>query len=198
MTGGSKSCTIQDMSKDIKGYFAEKVRNFRLPRYDELPDMGLYLEQVTKFINGYIVPLGLPELTLSMISNYVKKGVIAAPIKKQYYAEQIGYLFFVSVAKSVISIDSIIQMLGMQQATYDSRTAYNYFCSELENMLWYICGLKDRLDNIGVTNTEEKTMFRSVIIAVSHMIFLGSCFEAMEGEVSPDADAAEGSAQDGV
>lgn len=166
------------MEKGIKGAFACKVRNFSLPRYDELPDMGLYLEQVTKYINGYIVPLGLPEITLSMISNYVKKGVIAAPVKKQYHAEQIAYLFFVSVAKSVISIDNIIQMIRMQQATYDARTAYEYFCSELENMLWYICGLKDKLDNIGVTNTEEKTMFRSVIIAVSHIIFLNSCFES--------------------
>lgn len=173
------------MEKDIKGRFAQKVQNFRLPRYDELPDMGLYLEQVTKYINGYIVPLGLPEITLSMVSNYVKKGVIAAPVKKQYNAEQIAYLFFVSVAKSVISIDSIIQMIRMQQATYDARTAYEYFCSELENMLWYVCGLKDRLDNIGVTNTEEKTMFRSVIIAVSHIIFLNSCFETKAGEQEP-------------
>ncbi len=188
MTEVLKYCKIRNMDNTIKGRFARKVKDFRLPRYDELPDMGLYLEQVTKYINGYIVPLGLPELTLSMVSNYVKKGVIAPPVKKQYYAEQIGYLIFVSVAKSVISIDSIIYMIKMQRATYDTRTAYEYFCGELENMLHYICDLKDKLDNIGVTNTEEKTMFRSVIIAVSHIIFLNSCFESKGDDSLPEAE----------
>ncbi len=168
---------MNDMNKDIKALFAHKVEEFRLPRLSELPDMGLYLEQVVKYINSVLVPLGCTELTISMVSNYVKKGVIAPPVKKLYYSEQIGYLIFISVAKNAVSIESIAQMFRMQQSTYDSSTAYDYFCSELENMLRFICGLKDTVDNIGVTNTEVKTMFRSVIIAASHIIFLNNCFE---------------------
>lgn len=173
----------------IKKLFAQKVENFHLPRYNELPDMGLYLEQVVKYINNCLVPIGCTELTISMVSNYVKKGVIDAPVKKLYYREQIGYLLYVSVAKNAMSLESITQMFRLQRDAYDSITAYDYFCSELENMLLYICGLKDHLDNIGVTNTEVKTMFRSVIISASHIIFLNNCFDVKK---SPETDVPEG------
>lgn len=175
MTALRKTAIIYNMEKNIKELFAEKVEKFHLPRYDELPDVGLYLEQVVKYINGCLVPIGCPELTISMVSNYVKKGVIDAPVRKLYYREQIGYLIYVSVAKNAMSIEIITQMFRMQKEAYDSVTAYDYFCSELENMLRYICGLKDTVDNIGVTNTEVKTMFRSVIISSSHIIFLNNC-----------------------
>ena len=174
------------MSYNMKSLFAEKVKAFHLPRYSELPDMGFYLEQVVKFINSCLVPLGCTELTTSMVSNYVKKGVIAPPVRKLYYHEQIGYLIFISVAKNAMSIESIAQMFQMQKNAYDSATAYDYFCSELENMLRYICGLKDQVDNIGVTNTEVKTMFRSVIIAASHIIFLNNCFDVKKSTDEDD------------
>ena len=173
------------MEKNIKAAFAAKVNAFSLPQYSELPDMGLYLEQVAKFINGFMVPLGCTELTLSMISNYVKKGVIDPPVRKQYYAEQIGYLFFVSVAKNVVSMEAISQMLSMQRAIYDPCTAYEYFRSELDNVLRYICGLKDRMDNVGVTNTQEKTLIRSVLTAACHVIFVNCSLEAERQSENP-------------
>ena len=40
-----------------------------LPNYDQIPDVGLYLEQVTKYLNAYLEPLGCAPLTGSMISN---------------------------------------------------------------------------------------------------------------------------------
>ena len=66
------------------------VNEKRLPRYREIPNVGLYLDQVVKYINENLEPLHL-SITPSMLSNYVKKGYIASPIKKQYYAEQIRY-----------------------------------------------------------------------------------------------------------
>lgn len=170
------------MDNNIKELFAQKISGFRLPRYNELPNMGLYLEQVTKYINGIIVPLGCPEMTSSMVSNYVKKGVISAPIKKQYYAEQIAYLLFISMGKSVLSMESIASLFEMQKKTYDTQTAYNYFCLEIENMLSYIGGLKENMDTIGTTNTKTKTMLRSAIMAAAHIIFVNNCFDMLKSE----------------
>ena len=42
------------------------VEKFRLPRYSEIPSVGLYLEQTTKYINSLLSPLGF-EITGSMI-----------------------------------------------------------------------------------------------------------------------------------
>ena len=58
------------------------VLAFHLPRYFEIPDVGLYLKQVVKYINDILSPLGLPEMTASMISNYVKQGLIDKPVRK--------------------------------------------------------------------------------------------------------------------
>ena len=48
------------------------IKTFRLPRFREIPDMGLYLDQTVKYINRFLEPLGGMEITSSMVSNYVK------------------------------------------------------------------------------------------------------------------------------
>ncbi|MBQ2729231.1 MAG: DUF1836 domain-containing protein [Clostridia bacterium] len=142
-----------------------------MPRYSSLPNVGLYLEQVTKYVNGLLAPLSFPEVTPSMVSNYVKKGVIDAPVKKQYYPEQLAYIIFICVGKSVMAIDDIAEVYKLQKDIYSCDVAYDYFCLEFENMLAYIAGLKDTVDNIGTTNTELKNMLRSVITSAAHLIF---------------------------
>lgn len=58
------------------------IAAFRLPRYAQIPEVGLYLEQVVRYINARLAPLGEPELTGSMVSNYVKQKLVPAPQKK--------------------------------------------------------------------------------------------------------------------
>ena len=74
----------------------EYVSNHKMPRYKEIPNVGLYLEQVVKYINEVLEPFHL-MITPSMLSNYVKKGYISRPINKQYTADQIAYLIFIFV-----------------------------------------------------------------------------------------------------
>ena len=44
---------------------------FALPRYAELPTVGLYLDQSVQFVNGCFRTFQGVELTASMVSNYV-------------------------------------------------------------------------------------------------------------------------------
>lgn len=168
------------MRNEIRQQLADSIKDFRLPRYKELPTVGLYLEQTINYINSFLIPLGCMEMTPSMVSNYVKKGLIDNPVKKQYSAEQIAYLFFIAIAKNVTSIENIYQLHQMQKKSYTAPVAYDYLCDELENMLFYVFGLKDNIDDIGVTSSKEKTMLRSVIIAASHIIYLNHCFSAFD------------------
>jgi hypothetical protein len=126
------------MKREIKQQMAENIQGFRMPRYHELPNEGLYLEQTTQYINHVLAPLGRLELTSSMISNYVKKGFIAAPVKKLYYAEQIAYLFYIAIAKNVLSMEHIYQLREMQKKSYPKEIAFDYLCEELENVLFYV------------------------------------------------------------
>lgn len=166
------------------------IEQFRMPRYREIPDVGLYLDQTVKYVNRFLTPLGCMEITSSMVSNYVKKGYISNPVHKQYDAEQIAYLFFISVAKSVLTMENIARLFTMQKRMYNAEIAYDFFCDELENMLQYTFGLKEQIDEVGTPEdrSESKAMLRSTIIAVTHIIYLSSRFEQMKtAEVPADS-----------
>ena len=63
------------------------VKDFHLPRYEELPDLEIYMDQVLQLLNKYIDPIVQTDITKTMINNYVKKGVVNPPIKKKYTKE---------------------------------------------------------------------------------------------------------------
>ena len=89
------------MNEQIRDALSCSIRGFRLPRYHEIPDVGYYLEQTTKYVNQCIRPLGIEDVTSSMIRNYVKQGLITNPIHKQYSANQIAHLIALALLKQV-------------------------------------------------------------------------------------------------
>ncbi len=157
----------------------DMIRSFRLPEYEAIPDVGLYLEQTTKYITDRLAPLKSLTITNSMIGNYVKRGLIANPVKKQYAREQIAYLIFIAVAKSVLSLEDIQLLIEMQKSSYDTKRAYDYFCREFENVLQVVFGAKEQLDAVGVDKTQQKTVLRNTIITVAHKLYLDACFSAL-------------------
>ena len=105
---------------------------FSLPDYDQIPNVGLYLEQVTKYLNEYLEPLGCTPLTGSMISNYVKKGLVKNPVKKQYDREHIARLLVIAVSKTVLSLEEIQQLLAGHP---EGQQGYEAFCATLLGQL---------------------------------------------------------------
>lgn len=162
----------QEMRKLMEAY--------RLPKYTEIPNVGLYLNQVAKYINEYMEPFEDMNITESMISNYVKKHLIASPVKKQYDREQIAYLIFMAMAKSVLSMDNIKLLMDLQKQNYDSQRAYDYFACEFENILQYVFGIKDTLDTIGEDQNETKALCHDVIQTVVRKLYLDQCFKNLK------------------
>jgi len=167
------------MDQEMKNAIVESVRYFHLPSYESIPDVGLYLEQVTRYIAEYLAPLENITITNSMVGNYVKKGLIESPVKKLYTREQIAYLMFIAVAKTVLSLEDIQLLIRLKKQSYDSKTAYEYFCQEFINVLHVVFGLKENLEEVGVDNTDEKTMLRNTIITVAHKVYLDKFFAAL-------------------
>lgn len=176
------------MREQYKQQIQDTIRNFRLPRYHEIPNVGLYLEQATKYISEYLAPLQEGAITSSMISNYVKKGLVENPVRKLYSRDQIAYLMFIALAKSVLSLDNLAMFIQLQKQTYPAERAYNYLCDEFENMLQYVFGLKENVDNVGVDSTDEKFMLRGTIVTVAHKIYLDKCFEVLAKEIEENAE----------
>ncbi len=167
------------MNEKMLKTISEPIKNFRLPKFEEIPDVGLYLEQTTKYISQIYAPVQEITLTSSMISNYVKKGLIPNPVKKQYNREQIAYLIFIASAKLVLSMDFINTLLNIQKKTYSAKSAYNYFCDELENMLKITFGLEAEMYEIDDNKTkypEIKGLLRTAIANIANKIYLEKCF----------------------
>jgi len=170
------------MKQEMKQQIAQSVADFRLPRYNEIPNVGLYLEQATKYVCEYLAPLGEYNLTPSMISNYVKKGLIANPVKKQYSREQIAYLFFIAVAKSVLSLDALTGFIKLQQQTYTLPKAYDYFAEQFETLLRFSFEVQDSIELVGEDNTDEKRLLFTCIAAAVQKVYLEKCLEAIAKE----------------
>ena len=170
------------MKPKTKQIIADSLRDFRLPRYREIPDVGLYLEQTAKYISEYLAPLEESGLTPSMVSNYVKKGLISNPVKKQYNREQIAYLIFIAIAKNVLSLDGLINFIALQKRTYSLQIAYDYFCQQFESILFFTAEINDTMDIVGEDTADEKRLLFSCIVAVTQKIYLERCLEAISQE----------------
>ena len=103
---------------------------FSYPKWEEIPNINLYLDQVLLYVNQ-ICPPASPDkekgLTSSMVNNYVKHGYLTKPEKKKYHRKQIARLIAISTLKSVFSIQEIAQTLNTLQTETNSEELYNAF-----------------------------------------------------------------------
>ena len=103
---------------------------FSYPKWEEIPNINLYLDQVLLYVNQ-ICPPASPDkekgLTASMVNNYVKHGYLPKPDKKKYQRKQIARLIAISTLKSVFSIQEIAQTLNTLQTETNSEELYNAF-----------------------------------------------------------------------
>ena len=104
------------MNQEMKRRVTACAAGFSLPRYRELPSVGLYLDQTVQLVNSCFRGFPGVELTPSMVSNYVKKGVISHPVKKKYSREQLASLIYIVLSKNVLSLENIDTLFQMQRA----------------------------------------------------------------------------------
>lgn len=160
--------------------------NFKLPSYDEITDVGLYLEQTVTYVNECLKPFGFFAVTSSMVRNYVKMGLIDNPIKKQYHREHIAKIIAITFLKSVMSLENIKKIYELQSKTYSYETAYNYFKAELINLLEYKFGESDEIKHLGNTHSLLKDMLKNALTAVSDIIYLQACFALISEDEAPE------------
>ena len=164
------------MSKDRQSLIDEAVA-FHVPRYAELPNMGLYLEQVLDVVNGSLEYLDHGKLTKPMISNYIKNGVMASPERKRYSRDHLCYLIVIDILKPVFTLQQIGEFLEVQKSTYPLEVAYDYFCSEFENALaeaFRFTGMP--LPSIESKRTEQTILIRSLVLTAANRVFAEKAF----------------------
>ena len=81
----------------------------------QIPDIELYMDQVTTFINDNLSHLKRNDddriLTKTMINNYTKSGVLMPPKNKKYSKRHIILLILIYNLKQILSINDIRTIL---------------------------------------------------------------------------------------
>ena len=112
------------------------LQSIKLPRYQELPNFGIYSEQLVDIIRALFTTILDDEqlITKSMINNYVKHKLMPAPIKKKYYREHIAYAIVIVILKNVLTLNEIHQGI-LHELTKDSiEKLYDYFANQFEKI----------------------------------------------------------------
>lgn len=118
------------------------LKELSIPRWEELPDLDLYMDQVLSYINSRLEPLSIGEektvLTSSMVNNYVKTNIVKPPVKKHYKRYHLAYLFVVMLMKRCFSLSEIGDLIRIYSDIENpERIArdYNKFVSVFESSL---------------------------------------------------------------
>ena len=114
--------------------------SYSFPRWQELPEIDLYMDQVVGYLSQKLAVFYDTDddgcsITATMINNYVKQKVIAPPVKKRYDREQLARLYCICLLKHVFTLSEIRSLMAIQTRTYPFPVAYDYFCVELEKAL---------------------------------------------------------------
>lgn len=102
------------------------------PKWENLPQLDLYLDQVLSYVNQTILAAtDQPQVTLtaSMVNNYVKHGYIPKPIKKKYNSLQVARLLAITSLKPVFSIQDI--WTAIEKLELPPEQLYNSFVSAM-------------------------------------------------------------------
>jgi len=156
----------------------KKVNSIHLPRWEELPDIDLYLDQlvtlIEKNLNPYVYDMENPIITKTMINNYVKHGIIDPPEKKKYNRAHISSIFVICILKSVYSMNNVSKLLKLATTNFKIEYSYNKFCELFEQSMKSIFSHKKI--EFDKNASDDLILLQNVIQSVAYKIYVEKTF----------------------
>ncbi len=155
-----------------------EIQDFHFPAYNEIPDVGLYLKQVVRYLNDTLNPYFDIAITDTMISNYVKLHLVPGAVKKLYYRDHIALFLFIILSKSMVSLDHIQTLLKLQQEQYETKDAYIRFVTAFEKILRNIYGAEK--EPLSEPEDSYQKLVKNVIIGIVQKYYIETCFRELD------------------
>ncbi len=120
------------------------LQDYRLPSWEEIPNLGLYMEQVIALLKQYLdyLPPELKEeqfITAATINNYVRMKVMPGPVKKRYYRVHIAYLLVICSLKQGLSLALIQKIIPCDIEEAEVRRIYEkYVTTHQQSALYFM------------------------------------------------------------
>lgn len=155
-------------------------KNFKIktPKWEDLPEMDLYLEQVVKVLKEYLHPFYPNKeekvITKTMINNYVKFGVLKPPVNKKYSRQHIAYLFVICLLKNIYSIVDIKDLIRLAISVSSIETSYNKFCYTLDKAIYCTFENKKYIDEEKIG--KGRHLLKCVASSIANKIYVQKTF----------------------
>ena len=106
---------MSDRDEYIKTIIS-KMKDIRYVQPGEVPNIDLYMDQVTKFMDEYLESSKRYSddklLTKTMINNYTKSDLLPSPQKKKYSKDHMYLLLLIYYLKNILSISDTKAILS--------------------------------------------------------------------------------------
>ena len=118
--------------------WSREMETFHLPRWQELPPLELYMDQVLLLLKQYLEPLlrqqGDKAITASIVNNYVRLKIMPPPVKKKYARTHLAYLIMICTLKQSLSIASIQELLPQEANEEEVQRLYDDFVTRFHSV----------------------------------------------------------------
>lgn len=159
------------MSKEARDWL-EKMARLDYIRPEAIPDIELYMDQVTTFMETELaMTKRTPDdkiMTKTMINNYTKNKLLPPPDKKKYSKDHMYMLIFIYYYKSIMSISDIQKIMtplsgycfGKDKMTGDETGLSSVYENMFSMMHEYYYPMKENIEKVkeltGMSFPEEE------------------------------------------
>ena len=148
------------------------ITKFHIPRWDELPNIDLYMDQVLNYIENNLkdyIKSDEKFITKTMINNYVKQEIIQPPVNKKYNRLHIAELFVICILKQVYSISEVKSLISLALEANSAENSYNKFCDYLTESL--ISTFNGTEYSKITTLTKEQYLLKNVVQSFANKLY---------------------------
>ncbi len=168
----------------------DDIKAYKAPRWDSLPDIDLYMDQVLVVLEKYLSVFKRDKeekiITAAMINNYVKQKITLPPVNKKYTRHHLAYLFTVCVLKNIMGLSDICTGIGMIMNGRHTAEAFNMFCESLDGALAQAFLGEPSKECKSATNEEK--LLSAVTAAVANTLYCHYLVAEMQGKGTEAGD----------
>lgn len=154
-------------------YNIDDIIGYHCPRWIELPNIDLYMDQVLIFIEKntsvFADSGNCKSLTKTMINNYVKQNKIKPPLNKRYNKTHLAYFMVVSILKRFMNLSELSDGIITVRRKYTPEMAYNLFCDGFEASLKRVF-LGENIP-INENPSDELILVKTITAAYANMLY---------------------------
>ena len=158
----------------------DTIKNFHIPRWNELPTLDLYMDQVIALIDttlgAFFSEIGAASLTKNMVNNYVKAKIVDAPVNKKYPKLSVAMIIVVYILKNCYATDGIGKLIKLGISLEATEITYNRFCEAIENAVSDVFSGRVSICNEEIPGRDNKYLMENFALSFACKVYVQRTF----------------------